>query len=153
MASLYPRRCGWQNRAILPAQRPLKASRICPNLENSTAFQTIISLGSKERKRKTYPRIMLVCINAFPKWLTLKLTPAGEQWRVYSGCRARESKRRCLIIQDKKDKISKWYERDILKQLQSLNGKPAAWPFEGIFLKFFLQAISWHRMAFYVGFI
>lgn len=54
---------------------------------------------------------------------------------------------------DKKDKISKWYERDILKQLQSLNGKPAAWPFEGIFLKFFLQAISWHRMAFYVGFI
>lgn len=106
-----------------------EASRICPNLDTPTAFLAILFWGSKERKRKTYLRIMLVCINVLPKWLTLKPAPAGERWRLYSGCRARESKRRCLIIQDEKGKISKWYERDILKQLQSWNGKPAAWFF------------------------
>lgn len=55
-------------------------------------------------------------------------------------------------MQDEKGNFKAMCETHILEWLWSLNGKPAAWPFEGIVLTFFLQAISRNRMAFSVGF-
>ena len=74
-----------QKKAIpSPPRDPWKASRICPDLENPTAFLNVISLGSEERgrKRKAEPRILLVGINAFPKWVDTKTIPC---WRAMAG--------------------------------------------------------------------
>lgn len=69
MANLYPGHDGCQERAI-PSQQPKapgKASRICPKLENPTAFMNVIPSGSEERtQKKKAPGIMLAC----PQWFS-----------------------------------------------------------------------------------
>lgn len=76
-----PSGCGWQNGATpIPPKAPWKVSRTCLNLENPTASLNVTSLGSEERKRKAYPRITLVTSVLFQNDVTLKLSPAGEQW-------------------------------------------------------------------------